>query len=160
MIAALLFFYLPLAYSQECFDINEVDFTFYCRSGSDDWIVSSDYPNGLWATVISNPNLVWAVIPESDFIWKNPTYGACNITVTKSFFLIASATSVNLYLVCDDYATATINDLNSCKATYGSVSICDMTSAIKTGLNELKIEAQNTGGNGGLSYKLEVNIRL
>ncbi|OMJ77415.1 hypothetical protein SteCoe_23017 [Stentor coeruleus] len=160
MITALLVFYFALAYSQECIDNNEIDFTFYCRSGSDDWIVSVNYPNGIWATAMSNPSIYWIAIPGSDYIWQNLDCSYCSITVTKSFFLIAPATNVYLYFVCDDRAKATINNLNLCEVTYGLMSTCDMTSATKVGLNELKIVAENDGGPGGLTYKLEVKIKL
>lgn len=71
-----------------------------------------------------------------------------------------SASEVYLYLVGDDYVTATVNNQNACYATWNVFLKCDMTSATKTGLNELKIEVENYGGPGFITYRLEVMIRF
>lgn len=132
------------------------DFTFYCANGSDDWIVSPNYPNGTPATIKAN----YDGIPGSQLIWDNFACKYCQITVIKSSFLIATASEAIFYMTSDDDATATINNQKSCSTIYGVHKTCSMTEATKTGLNKLKIVVKNYGGPGVLGYMLEVKITI
>lgn len=160
MVTTLFFSFYTLAYSYDCVDSSQVDFTYYCFGGTDDWIVSSNFPNGASAIIIPNLPAYSEFVIGSGYIWDSTLCAFCNITTTKSFFVAASVTQVNLDLFGDNHATAYISNIISCKASYPPISKCDITGAIKLGINELKIEAQNDSGYGALAYKLEIRLPL
>lgn len=147
-----------LSYSESCNTPNKVDFTLYVVSSTYDWLVSDNYPYGTWAPITGNIG-GWVSMPDAPFIWDKSGC-VCTITITKSFYLIIMPSKVNLYVIVDDVATATINGKNSCSVTWNNIKLCDMTSAVKVGLNEIKIVATNYIGPAGLAYKLEVKSKL
>ncbi|OMJ66067.1 hypothetical protein SteCoe_37220 [Stentor coeruleus] len=149
---------ITLSYSQSCPSPSHVDFTSYVVSGTNDWLVSPYYPSGTWAPITGNTG-GWVSMPDAPFIWDSSAC-ICTITITRSFFLPVLPSKVSLYVIVDDYVTATVNGGSSCYVPYNKKTLCDMTSSAVKGLNQLKLDATNTGGPAGLAYKLEAYSKL
>lgn len=128
----------------------------YCASGAEDVIVSERYPNGTPATVLFH----CSEIPGSQWIWGNPTCKYCQITVTKSFFLVAPTSEAILYMMSDDDSTAKINNQKACSTVVGVLVTCNTTPYTTIGLNEPKIEAKNYPLSAALAYKLVVKLKF
>ncbi|OMJ66069.1 hypothetical protein SteCoe_37222 [Stentor coeruleus] len=160
MIIAFFVQLITLSYSQSCASSSQMDFTFYFVSGTDDWLVSPYHPSGTWAPIVINPG-VWISMPDAPSIWDSSGCACIEImTITRSFFLPIVPSQVNLYVIVDDYGTATVNGKGSCSMIFNINTLCDMTSSVLLGLNELKIVVTNSGGPGGLSYKLEAYLKV
>ncbi|OMJ66068.1 hypothetical protein SteCoe_37221 [Stentor coeruleus] len=158
MISVFLVQLITLPYSESCFSPNQIDFTSYVVSSTYDWLVSPYYPSGTWAPITGNTG-GWVSMPDAPFIWDSSGC-VCTITITKSFFLPVLPSKVNLYIIVDDYVTATVNGGSSCYVTWNKKTLCDMTSSAVKGLNQLKLDATNIIGPGGLAYKLEAYLKL
>lgn len=132
-----------------------------------DWIIGTYLPNGGDAVLSIIPSEFTAKIPGANWIWSiyySPSVSYSNIY--KSFFIAGSPTSATFYIAVDDSHTVKINeksfgcDLPSHSYTLETQKTCDATSVVQPGLNTLVIEALCNGYNGGVLYKLVVNIAL
>ncbi|OMJ72326.1 hypothetical protein SteCoe_29244 [Stentor coeruleus] len=145
--------------SYSCISENVIDFKFYITSGTSDWVVSSQYPNGVYASVVSGPT---SILPETSWIWENPVIFMRSITITRYFFVAGKPKSAILISKIDDTGSAKLNGGTSCSIPgFGVFYTCDLTSSCIVGLNKLEIIGTDTGaGLVGVMYKLTVISKL
>ncbi|OMJ70193.1 hypothetical protein SteCoe_31902 [Stentor coeruleus] len=153
---------LLLDSADSCTSLSNINFKFYVTSGTNDWVVSEQYPNGAYASVVSAVS--WAVVipPETSWIWESPVIFVKTITVTRYFFVPGKLISVSFIGATDDYSTVKINGGTSCSIpNFDKYYSCDFTSSVIPGLNKLEIIGVDLGPAGAnIMYKLTIVSKI
>lgn len=156
MISLLLVLLLSAKLSYSCSSLSTFDFKFYITSGTNDWVVSTQYPNGVYASVVTAVSNAVTIPAETSWIWESPSIFYTTITITRYFFVFGIPYSAILIGAIDDTGLARINGGTSCSISgFTSIYTCDFTSSILPGLNKLEVIATDTG-----AVKLSVMYKL
>lgn len=159
MIIVITRFLLLVRISCFCIDKSIVNFQFYITSGNNDWIVSSQYPSGVYASVVTGPGV--AIPPEASWIWETPVIEGRTLTITRYFFIVGIPKSVLLESRIDNYGLAKLNGGTACSIPdYLNLYTCDFTFSSISGLNKLEYIATDFGGISAVMYKLTIISKL
>lgn len=155
--------FISLIQSLACMDISNFKYDFYITSGTNDWVVSSQYPSGVYSSITSADNSAISSLPEASWIWENPRVSSTTIVITKQFFTIGKPYSAIFQGAIDDSGSVRLNGGTLCViGGFTTLYVCDFSSDIKSGMNVLEITADDYsfGGFASVKYKLKVKTNL
>jgi hypothetical protein len=124
-------------------------------------VVSVNVPNGGPAfEVLPDPS--WTSISGSNWIWDGNNQDAITVTFTKLFYLYCQVTAISLTASVDNFFYTQFNGQDpGCNAgDYIKTINCTITSYSVQGLNTLSFIVTNTGGPGGLLYRLDIQSQI
>jgi hypothetical protein len=95
--------------SSSCITTSIMNFKFYVTSGTNDWVVSEQYPNGAYAVVVpalasSTPNP-----PEASWVWESPYIEHNTITIIRYFFVLGNPISATFIGAINDNGLVLVN---------------------------------------------------
>ncbi|OMJ85016.1 hypothetical protein SteCoe_13736 [Stentor coeruleus] len=145
------------------FFVSGVFLDFKITSDTSCWIVGPTSTGGY--AIIHNTISGWNTnLMDANWIWDiNLNTAAGFGVVTKHFYIPGTPNSGTFRIAADNRFTTYLNNLDAnCKSTYDTTFstvdgiLCNVKSYLRSGLNVLVVSVENTGGNAGVMFKLEV----
>lgn len=128
---------------------------------------STQVDRGSYTTPAIQTSYQQNFIPGAVFVWESNSnsLGTCSFlqTFAVPIWLLSRITKVTLWIVVDDYYTVTLNGKPIGSGPYFVVGTIDISTSWLVGAdsttyreNRLVMDVGNTGGFGGLQYKLSI----